>query len=138
MTHHRQQHKRGHQEKKREVPVREDGQEYAHVTKMLGNGRLLATCADGKERLCKIRGSMRKRDWVSVGDLVLVCLRPFQDDKADVVFKYQTSDAHKLKKLGEAMPDLRHDDDLDSAHAVQDYVQFETAPEDDGPDVDDI
>jgi len=33
---------------KRELVFKEDGQEYAQVTKMLGNGRLEATCFDGK------------------------------------------------------------------------------------------
>ena len=40
---------------------REDGQEYAQVTKMLGNGRLEALCFDGEKRLAHIRGKMRKK-----------------------------------------------------------------------------
>ena len=40
---------------------REDGQEYAQVTKMLGNGRLEAQCFDGEKRLAHIRGKMRKK-----------------------------------------------------------------------------
>lgn len=35
--------------------------EYAQVTKMLGNGRLEATCFDGVKRLCHIRGKLRKK-----------------------------------------------------------------------------
>jgi len=35
--------------------------EYAQVTKMLGNGRLEATCFDGTKRLCHIRGKLRKK-----------------------------------------------------------------------------
>lgn len=40
---------------------KEDGQEYAQVTKMLGNGRLEAMCFDGTKRLCHIRGKLRKK-----------------------------------------------------------------------------
>lgn len=40
---------------------KEDGQEYAQVTKMLGNGRLEAMCFDGVKRLCHIRGKLRKK-----------------------------------------------------------------------------
>ena len=40
---------------KRELVFKEDGQEYAQVTKMLGNGRLEAMCFDGVKRLCHIR-----------------------------------------------------------------------------------
>merc|ERR1712032_1575500 len=65
-----------------------DGQEYAQVKKMLGNGRLEAFCFDGKTRLCHIRGKMRKRIWIGVGDFILLALREFQDRKADVILKY--------------------------------------------------
>lgn len=40
---------------------KEDGQEYAQVVKMLGNGRLEANCFDGTSRLCHIRGKLRKK-----------------------------------------------------------------------------
>ncbi len=40
---------------------KEDGQEYAQVVKMLGNGRLEAYCFDGVTRLCHIRGKLRKK-----------------------------------------------------------------------------
>lgn len=46
---------------KRELVFREDGQEYAQVIKMLGNGRLEAQCFDGEKRLAHIRGKMRKK-----------------------------------------------------------------------------
>ena len=49
---------------------------------MLGNGRLEAFCFDGKTRLCHIRGKMRKRIWIGVGDFILLALREFQDRKA--------------------------------------------------------
>ena len=44
-----------------ELVFREDDQEYAQVTKMLGNGRLEAQCFDGEKRLAHIRGKMRKK-----------------------------------------------------------------------------
>ena len=46
---------------KRELIFKEDGQEYAQVVKMLGNGRLEANCFDGVSRLCHIRGKLRKK-----------------------------------------------------------------------------
>ena len=61
--------------------------EYAQVLRMLGNGRLEAHCMDGVKRLCHIRGKMRKKVWVNTGDIVLVGLRDYQDEKADVILK---------------------------------------------------
>lgn len=118
-------------ERGRDMPLREDGQLYACVTKMLGNNRVMAMCGDGQERQCKIRGSMRRREWVRVGDTVLVALRDFQDAKADLVFKYKDDEVHRLKKLGEEIV-ARQDDDEDAVGG-DDVVVFEHDPDD--PDV---
>lgn len=67
------------------------------VVRMLGNGRLEAQCIDGKKRLCHIRGKMRKKVWVASGDVVLVGLRDYQDEKADVIMKYTADEARVLK-----------------------------------------
>ena len=89
------------EENKRELVFKEHGQEYAQVVRMLGNGRLEGFCYDGTTRLCKIRGKMRKKVWVNAGDIVLVGLRDFQDDKADVIHKYNVDEARNLKAYGE-------------------------------------
>ena len=89
---------------KRELTFKEDGQEYAQVTRMLGNGRLEAFCFDGVNRLCHIRGKLRKRVWIGVGDIILLGLREFQDQKADIILKYDGDEARSLKTYGE-LPD---------------------------------
>ncbi|KAF8924890.1 Translation initiation factor 1A [Dissophora ornata] len=86
---------------KRELVFKEDGQEYAQVLKMLGNGRVEAQCFDGEKRLAHIRGKMRKKVWINQGDIILISLRDFQDDKADVILKYNTEEARNLKAYGE-------------------------------------
>jgi translation initiation factor 1A len=68
----------------------DDGQMYAIVQQMLGNGRVKVLCEDGKERLAKIRGSMRKygkKTLIEKSDLVIVSERDFED-KVDLVHKY--------------------------------------------------
>lgn len=70
---------------------------YAQVNKMLGNGRLEATCADGTVRLCHIRGKFKKRVWINQGDIVLLGLREYQDGKADVILKYSVEEAKLLQ-----------------------------------------
>jgi len=86
---------------KRELVFKEDGQEYAQVTKMLGNGRLEAMCFDGQKRLCHIRGKLRKKVWINQSDIILVGLRDYQDCKADVILKYSADEARNLKSYGE-------------------------------------
>jgi len=83
---------------------KETGQEYAQVTRMLGSGHLEAQCFDGKTRVCHIRGRMRKKTWIAQGDIILIGLREFQDDKADVIHKYSADEARRLKAEGQ-IPD---------------------------------
>lgn len=79
-----------------------EGTEYGVVTKMMGGGRVETRCfADGVVRNCSICGRMRKKIWISVGDVVLISLRDFQDSKADVVHKYTVDDCRRLKAMGE-------------------------------------
>jgi len=59
---------------KRELIFKEDQQEYAQVTKMLGNGRLEAMCFDGVKRLCHIRGKLRKKVSSQSQSLTFVCV----------------------------------------------------------------
>ena len=39
--------------------------------------------------------------WINQGDIVLVGLRDFQDDKADVLLRYNPDEARNLKTYGE-------------------------------------
>lgn len=93
--------KNENEDEKRELVFKEDGQEYAQVLKMLGNGRLEAFCFDGVKRLCHIRGKLRKKVWINQGDIILVGLRDYQDTKADVILKYNPDEARNLKSYGE-------------------------------------
>merc|ERR1712010_216238 len=95
---------------KRELDLKEEGQEYAQVTKILGSARLRCNCFDGKERLCNIRGKMRRKVWIGVGDVVLLGLRDFQDDKADVIQKYKPDEARRLKAQGHIPDNIQLDE----------------------------
>lgn len=88
-------------EEKREVLVKEEGQEYAQITKTLGGCNFEAHCFDNVTRTCHVRGKMRKRSWVNISDIVLISLRDFQDGKADIIVKYTATEARQLKSMGE-------------------------------------
>ncbi|KAJ1731220.1 Translation initiation factor 1A [Coemansia sp. RSA 2049] len=112
---------------KRELIFKEEGQEYAQVIKLLGNGRLDASCFDGISRLAQIRGSMRKKIWINQGDIILLSLREFEDKKADVIQKYSPDEARLLKQYGE-LPEnfnLEEGENLDNESETDDGVEFE-------------
>ncbi len=85
----------------RELLFQEDGQSYARITDILGNCRFKCECQDGKDRLGTIRGKLRKKVWMTRGDIVLVGLREFQDDKCDIIHKYTNDETHDLRKFEE-------------------------------------
>jgi translation initiation factor 1A len=97
----------------RELIFKTEDQEYAQVTKLLGNCRLEAQCFDGKTRLCHIRGTMRKKVWIIVNDVVLVSLREYEDNKCDIIYKYTSKEVNKLKHLGEIPDTVKLTEDLE-------------------------
>jgi len=65
---------------------RDADQDYARAVTMLGNRRVRCFCNDGKERICKIRGSLckgPKKQKIEVGDIVLISYRSFTDSDSD-------------------------------------------------------
>jgi translation initiation factor 1A len=69
--------------------------------KLLGFDRVLVKCQDGKERLCRIRGKMKRRVWIREGDVVLVSPWDFQTDKrGDLIWRYTRAQAEMLRKKG--------------------------------------
>lgn len=69
------------------------------AVKLLGFDRVLVKCQDGHERLCRIRGKMKRRVWIREGDVVLVSSWDFQSDKrGDVIWRYTRAQAEWLRK----------------------------------------
>jgi translation initiation factor 1A len=109
----------------KELLFKEEEQEYGQVLKMLGNGRCDVYCIDGVKRLCHIRGKMRKRVWINTGDIVLVSLRDFQDEKADIIAKYSADEARQLKNYGELPENVKiNETDLVKGEFSDDGIEF--------------
>lgn len=71
------------------------------AVKMLGFDRIMTKCQDGHERLCRIRGKMKRRVWIREGDVVLVSPWDFQTDtRGDIIWRYTRGQADWLRKNG--------------------------------------
>ena len=91
-----------------EEPVvfeRHEDQMYGRILKLLGGCNALVYCNDGRERLCHIRGSMRKKVWLATGDIVLISIRDFDNNtlpntiqKGDICAKYDPKVIYKLRE----------------------------------------
>jgi len=71
------------------------------VQKNYGYSRMNVKCQDGETRICRIRGKMKKRNWVREGDVVLVSPWDFQSEtKGDIIFRYTRNQVDWLRKKG--------------------------------------
>ncbi len=72
------------------------------VQQRLGGSRMRVLCLDGKERICRIPGRLRRALWVRDNDVVII--EPWElggDGKGDVVHKYRSkSEVEFLRKKG--------------------------------------
>jgi translation initiation factor 1A len=71
------------------------------AVRMLGAERIMVKCQDGKERLCRSRGKLKRRVWIREGDVVLVSPWDFQSDtKGDIYWRYRRNQADWLRNKG--------------------------------------
>ncbi len=71
------------------------------ATQLLGYDRIMVKCQDGKERLCRIRGKLKRRVWIRVGDVVLVSPWDFQSDtRGDIFWRYRQNQTDLLRAKG--------------------------------------
>jgi translation initiation factor 1A len=89
---------------KRALVYKEDLQEYVLMTKMLGDRRIMVTLPDTSETMAVIPGRFRKRVWMKPGDVLLASYRDFQENKLDIVYKYNTDEIRKLVNQAEIPP----------------------------------
>jgi translation initiation factor 1A len=112
-------HRRGKnvtQEQKIDLP--DEFQFFGYVTKILGNRQVSLDyyvpmhCKKTNKiidwiknsKIGSIRGKMRKRVFVNLGDIVLVTERDFDASKVDIIEKYQSSQMSYLKRHIELPP----------------------------------
>lgn len=76
-------------------------QTFGIVQRRLGGSRMEIRCFDGKTRVCRIPGRLKRRLWVREGDLIIVEPWEFSgDDKGDVLYKYTKAQVSFLRRKG--------------------------------------
>ena len=83
-----------------DIRLPDDDEVFAVVTNMLGANRVEVRCMDGKERTARIPGKMQKRVWIREDDVVLVAPWDWQDEKADITWRYEKAAADTLRNEG--------------------------------------
>jgi len=82
------------------LPYKPKGEMFAVAETFQGGSRLQLICDDGKRRMGRIPGKLRRRMWIRENDLLIVVPWSFQDSKADVKFRYTPTQTSNLKRKG--------------------------------------
>ncbi len=96
-----QQQQEREQEFLRRTPFPKGNQVIGICEQRVGGSRMKVRCMDGKNRICRIPGRLKRRLWIREGDVLLI--EPWElggETKGDVVFKYRPIQVNLLKKKG--------------------------------------
>ena len=73
--------------------------QFAVIREFSGGSRFTALCEDGKNRMVRIPGKLKRRMWCRVNDLILIKPWPIQgDSKSDLVYRYLPAEKKWLYK----------------------------------------
>lgn len=151
------------EDKKRELIIKEDNEEYGRIEKKLGDGRFSVNLATGVTMVCILAKRFRRKPkkggnkcekvFIGVGDIILTSFRSFEN-KCDIIYKYENSEITKLINMYEIPPsflsEIGGDDgekpkfqgfDIEDNGEVDKLEPNQIAPQDrnlDMPDFDDI
>jgi len=85
---------------RRNLRMPDDDELFAVVTRHDGGNHVRVQCEDGENRMGRIPGRMKYRTWIEEGDVVLVEPWDWQDEKANVEWRYTNQDAEQLRDEG--------------------------------------
>lgn len=111
----------------RQIEKKQEDQEYAKLTRKLGDCRFECICSDGITRVAHVAGKFRNRWWFQNEDVVLVSIRFGIDlTKCDILHKYNQNEVEQLKSEG-LVDVLFYDDTIDE----NDLLEMEQSLEND-------
>jgi translation initiation factor 1A len=70
------------------------------IEQRLGGNKMYVACLDGKTRNCRVPGRLKRKLWLRPGDVVLIEPWELDNNKGDVIFKYNPNQVDWLKKKG--------------------------------------
>ena len=83
------------------IKIPRNNQVFGILEQRLGASRNRVRCLDGKTRVCRIPGRLKRKLWVREGDVIIVEPWEFSgDEKGDVIYKYTKAQIEFLKRKG--------------------------------------
>ncbi len=87
------------------MPKKPKREMFGIADQLMGASKIKVMCEDGKSRMGRIPGKLKKRMWIREGDLLIIRPWEFQDEKADVVYRYTRTQSSYLSRKG-AIPEV--------------------------------
>ncbi|MBP2143556.1 translation initiation factor 1A [Methanococcus voltae] len=83
------------------TPRKEENELLGIIEQMLGASRVRVRCMDGKLRMGRIPGKLKRKIWVRENDVVIVTPWEVQgDEKCDIIWRYTKGQVDWLNKRG--------------------------------------
>ena len=80
------------------MPRKKKSEMFAVADQLLGAYKIKIMCEDGQSRLGRIPGKIKKRMWIREGDLLIIQPWEFQDEKANILYRYTRTQATYLSR----------------------------------------
>ena len=80
------------------LPRKQDKELFAIADRLMGGSRINMICEDGRARLARIPGKMKRRARVRAGDLCIIRPWDIQNEKADIIYRYSRTQSITLSK----------------------------------------
>ena len=70
------------------------------IERRLGGNKMMVNCLDGKSRVCRVPGRLKRKLWLRPDNIVIIQPWELDKDKGDVLFKYTLNQVAWLRKNG--------------------------------------
>ena len=80
------------------LPKKQNHEMFAIAERLMGGSRINMICEDGQARMARIPGKMKRRARVRAGDLCIIRPWDIQNEKADIIYRYNRTQAITLSK----------------------------------------
>jgi translation initiation factor 1A len=81
------------------MPEKKENEMFAIANRVLGGSRVNVHSEDGRSRIARIPGRMKRRmGRIRMGDLLIISPWDIQDEKADILYRYRKNHARFLSR----------------------------------------
>ena len=72
----------------------------------LGGNKMRVTCLDGKQRMGRVPGRLKRALWLRPGDVIIIEPWELDDTKGDILYKYRNNEIAWLRREGYLEQDM--------------------------------